>query len=237
MINIYYGPRFDHPFNLMWGKIKPLAKSLKDYNVENNRSYIMACPSYAQELKNKYVIESPFDIRLVPSIDEGQPPNVVLDSGLDNQQIGTGTQYDSRPDFFIEELAQFLSDGFYLFFADKSVTLKMTPPFLHHNKIFGIGGSMDIGSWFRSLSFASFVVDEVIIKAGEPLAYIEFGSEEKYNLIPIVWPQESFVYKHQCLSYKVGTAGSSLSQMYKRFKARGISKKLGEIARNAAKEE
>ncbi len=237
MINIYYGPRFDHAFNLFWSELEPLAKSLKNYNAENNRSYIMGCPSYAQEMKNKYVINAPFDIRIVPSIDRGQPPSVVLSSGLDNQQIGAGTNYDSRPDFFIEELAQFLSDGFYLFFADKSVTLKMTPPFLHHNKIFGIGGSMDIGSWFRGLSFASFVVDEVTIRAGEPLAYIEFDSEEKHNLVPIMWPQESLAYKHQCLAYKMGTAGSSLNQMYKRFKARGLIKKLGEIARNAAKKE
>jgi len=236
MINIYYGPRFDHPFNLAWKKLKPLAKSLKDYNVENNRSYIMACPSYAQELKNKYVIESPFDLKIVPSVGEGKPPEVIVVSGLDTPQIGQGTQYDERSDFFIEDVAQFLSDAFYLFFADKSVVLKMTPPFLHHNKIFGIGGSMDIGSWFRALSFATYVENEVFIKAGEPLAYVEFSTTEKYKLIPILWPLEHFTYKQQCLAYKSVKSGSSLNQMYERFKMRGLRKKVVGIAKDAAKE-
>lgn len=235
MINIYYGPRFDHPFNLFWTELKPLAKSLKKYNSERNRSYIMGCPSYMQEMKNKYVIEAPFDIRIIPSVEDGAPPSVIACSGLDRAQLGHGTAYPEKPDFFVEDVAQFLSDGFYLFFSDKSVNLKMTPPFLHHNKIFGIGGSFDIGSWFRSLSFASFVVREVTIKAGEPLAYIEIDSAEKYNFVPILWPEQIGIYTGQCLAYKSGSASSPLSSMYEKFKARGVAKKVGEIARNAAK--
>lgn len=237
MINIYYGPRFDHQFNLAWTELKPLAKSLKDYNVENNRSYIMACPSYAQELKNKYVIEAPFDIKITPSFADGKPPEVIAISGLDCPQIGQGTQYDERQDFFIENLTQFLSDSFYLFFADKSVLLKMTPPFLHHNKIFGIAGSMDVGSWFRSLSFASFVIDEVIIKKGEPLAYVEIDTQEKFKLIPIQWPVDHFIYKHQCLNYKAIQSKASLSTMYQKFKERGLRKKILRLAKDAEKKE
>lgn len=232
MKTVYYGPVAEHYALLSWSKLEPLSSSLKSHLRGNGRSSIMGCPSFMQDLKNTYVIKSPFDIEISASLDETVPPSAIITSGIFSDNINSPTLSDPNIDgLFLTDLVQFLSDGFYLFFADGSINMSIMPPYLHHNKIYGVSGSFDIGQWFRCVSFATYVDQPTVIKTGEPLAYISFP--EKVKLKPILWPEYMAARNNYCTSFKGAHSGASLRQQYEAFMRLPLRKKILKEAKGA----
>ena len=71
----------------------------------------------------------------------------------------------------------------YLFIADEPCLMEILPPFMHKDKFPGevIGGSYNIHSWVRSISWG-FVFNDIkkplVVKRGDPLCYVKFTTPD-----------------------------------------------------------
>lgn len=236
MKNVYYGPVINHPLILGWEPLDPLIKNLKSFHTEKT-DMIMGCPSYAAITSNSYVVKAPCDLSIeIKRSEEGVWPHVYLSGGRNSTEkinVGMITYDTGGPNAFqpLENICQFLQDSFILMFADAPLELEITPPFLHHGKIFGIAGSFDIGQWFRPISFSTFCFEDTVIKKGEPIAYIKF--KEKINLKEVRWPIGCQEYISASLNYKFLVKKQSLAKMYERFKVSKLKKSILEMAEAA----
>ena len=77
----------------------------------------------------------------------------------------------------------------HIFFAEEPVLMRLTSPWFHKSPHMQYGslipGNYDIGRWFRPINFEYNLWDggtKLEIEAGEPLAYIEFGTDRKIVL-------------------------------------------------------
>jgi len=233
---VYYGPIINHPFILGWEPLEPLIKNLKNFHTQKT-DMILGCPSYAAITSNSYAVKAPCDLSIeIKKGEEGIWPHVYLAGGIHEDNginIGAPTFNDlgaSKPEL-LENVCQFLQDSFLLMFSDAPLELEITPPFLHHGKLFGVAGSFDIGQWFRPLSFSTFCFEDTVIKKGEPIAYIKF--KEKIDLKEVRWPIDCQQYSSASLNYKFLVQKQSLSKMYQRFKISKLRKSILEMAEHA----
>lgn len=226
MINIYYGPSFGHEFRQIWQDIEPLSKSIKEFHQNIGQENLLKCPSFASHIARTYVIKSPFGGAMYRSNEKGRSPHWVarLAEPLD---VGTQTFSD-------EGLSQILSNNFYIFFADKPLTMSVTPPYLHGGKIFGVAGDYDIGRWFRPLSISTLCNatknSPNVFSRGEALSYVSFDTHEKIKLVPVDWPDEALRYTHSCISYKMLRPMQSLKSIYDFFSQTGWRRRILNLA-------
>lgn len=239
MINIYYGPQITHPLRPIWEPLEPLSKSIKSFHKDIDQETLGKCPSFAEHVKKTYVIKCPCDGAMYRNQEPNKSPKWIakfstpMDIGMGNRKLSS-TPEDER---FDESMSQILNDNFYLFFADKSVKIRMTPPYLHHGKVFGVAGDYDIGKWFRPLSIATFcdatVDNPIFFKKGDPLAYVSFDTQEKYKLIEVDWPEKVFSFVKICTDYKQMVQFQPLRNVYDFFVRNGWRRHILAMAKEA----
>lgn len=251
MINVYYGPYASHPALFTWEPLEPLVRSLKEHHEQIGETTMAKCPSFLMEMRNTFVIKSPHNAILRKRGDEGSniPPTWQIDNAVNaNIAFGTPLFHDrdqtwedethiltGAPEKIHSITAQTYANGFYTFFADKSLLMTMTPPYLHHGKIFGIAGSFDIGKWFRPLSVATHILDDrtISIRRGEPLAYIRFQTTEKVKLNIVHWNDEAERVAAGTMSSKNFYSVKGLDALYRSFVGLGMRKKLLRLAKQS----
>lgn len=132
---------------------------------------LLKCPSLRDSLKNTYVIKSPLDLNI--QWDESSIPW----AGWDTDTDGLAFSIKLYPHL------ELLINNQPLFIANKSVTMRVLPPFMHENapRYPFLGGQFDVGKWYRPVhpTFLMHRGEPLYIKRGDALMYVQFDQNVK----------------------------------------------------------
>lgn len=112
----------------------------------------------------------------------------------------------------------------WLFFAEESLEIKVTAPYMQKAPHLQYGavmsGKYDIGKWFRNINLEFNIWEEDSIfelKEGEPIAYIEFLTDKKIEFKRFLTNQRLDNIVETCASSASWESKVPLSKRYKRF--------------------
>lgn len=150
---------------------------------ESSESRYHQCPAFVKYVKNTFVLRNTVDLVL-----RWDKPNGVLHSNLPfeahNAMVRLHWQ-DFDKDTSVPIVA--ISNSF-VFVADQPVYVEFLPPFNHIDPAWRlIPGMFNVYSWQRPvITTIEMLENEVILKRGQPMAYIRFRSND---------PSDKFVLK------------------------------------------
>lgn len=175
---------------------------------------ILRCPSTLKTLKNTYVIRSSLNAKY-----EAQGDLIVSDYA---SAIG-----------HTEEYLQLHAVIGYYFFAEKPVTLNLTPPYYHPECMAGVSGSYDISKWLRPVgpTISMKMKDTATFKYGQPVMYVDF--DKPVDLVQFYPTEELRQIADLSASLKTNIKNTPLSSLYKMFARNKLNKKvIHEICNN-----
>jgi hypothetical protein len=117
--------------------------------------------------------------------------------------------------------------GNWIFWSEESLTMTTSPAHYHKSIFDGyyVGGSMDIGKWFRPIEGAIQLnegVNTVHIKRNDPIAYVKFNTEETIELKRFYMTKELEELSWGCVEYKQHDPHRGLQFLYDKFTGRGL---------------
>jgi hypothetical protein len=141
------------------------------------------CPAFVKYVKNTFVLKNTTDLVL-----HWDKYNKVVSTNLPKEPADAMVRPhwgDFNPDSDRPIVA--ISNSF-VFVADQPVYIEFLPPFNHIDHSWRlIPGMFNIYSWQRPIvTTIEMLADEVILKRGQPMAYIRFRSDD---------PSDKFVLK------------------------------------------
>jgi hypothetical protein len=192
----------------------------KDYFKKNTNflSSINQCPSFNDNLKNLYALESLYNYSFCIDL----KTNIVSSKDVDQPFFDEHVLIRSIE----QKLFSFRQK--YIFFTDVD-SLETTFyefPFLEDNNItkrcIPVPGKYDIAKWFRNTEFAFYLkkdFDEFKIEKNEIYSYIRFHTKEKIIFKQFVWNDVFQNYLNNCL-YLNSTALNlkKINEYYLNFK-------------------
>jgi hypothetical protein len=111
------------------------------------------------------------------------------------------------------------------FTEDDSLNMKLTSPYFSNSNHMRYGsivpGQLDIGKWFRNITLEYNLwegVDNFFIDKGEHLAYIEFDTNKKVELVRFKLNTELKTYLESTSSSSNWEPMVSIQERYERFK-------------------
>lgn len=242
MINIYYSA-FNHPteddFSWMYGNPVPLFKD-KIKNKKKDRKTDMPgfdeCTAFQDLGTHTYVIRNPIQTHFEVPADMYLPNEETPIKFTSKNSIYAGIRRDDT----LKNQTIFDYHMPHIFFADKSVDLTLTSPYFHKTTYTNYGAIVparyDIGSWFRPLRFEINLWEDnniFKIEEDEPLAYVNFNTQEKIKLQRFHLTEKLFNIASSCAESSAWWRGIPLSKRYAKFHASQSQKKvLEEIKRN-----
>lgn len=154
------------------------------YEQDVSRNFFQ-CPAVRDTLLPTYVIYNPLTSSAEVEIrDTGEVGGVIQEAGRDSQIRIT---MPHAPSMTNQLLVSYNLQ--HIFFAEEPVLMRLTSPWFHKAPHMQYGslipGNYDIGRWFRPLNFEYNLWDggtKLHIEAGEPIAYIEFGTDRRIVL-------------------------------------------------------
>lgn len=177
------------------------------------------CPGYIDYLKNAYEIRAISDI--IFEIDETRKITNIIAPDWIKSRI----DFRSAPN---SETHILVSLGlFTLFYSDRPVFIEQLPPFLSLTPRSGnftvVPGTFDISKWIRPVELAIEIngsARRVEIKAGDPLCYIRFCTEDRSTVVleRVSVNQDLDELAGMCLAVKKIEPGNTLEQNYARMK-------------------
>ena len=144
------------------------------YLKQRKDSLLMKCPAFSEQLKNTYVIKSPYDISF-----KYDKESKKLKTNKVNQEF-----YNDNINFRVSETDPIIVHFFprYLFLTDSKNPLQIIqmPLILRPTKIGMVTGAFDISKWVRPIEFAFELYDEnpIHILRGDPLFLVKFISSD-----------------------------------------------------------
>jgi hypothetical protein len=180
------GPDLSGPSEIMFSPPNGLWSELTTqmYNQDVSRNFFQ-CPAVRDTFLPTYVIYNPLTSSAEVEIKEtGEVGRVIQEVGRDSQVRIT---MPHAPSLTNQLLVCYNLQ--HIFFAEEPVLMRLTSPWFHKAPHMQYGslvpGNYDIGRWFRPINFEYNLWDggtKLEIEAGEPLAYIEFGTDRKIVL-------------------------------------------------------
>ena len=177
------------------------------------------CPALVDDLKNVFVIKSPFDIKLSTGI--------MNSAKIEKQTPEFGKLFFGEPQ---GKVGMHQTNLPYLFFSEKSLLMSHLPAYYDHNSFtentFQITGSFDIGRWFRAAGKPTFMFKPgktvIDINEGDALLYIKFNTTEKVKLIEFDYAEFERLGDHSpvaaCVDLKNQSYGKiTLEKCYEYF--------------------
>jgi hypothetical protein len=178
------------------------------------RNTFFSCPVFSKLSKNIFVLENPLKTDLTIknnsikySGETGIPSTIVHPPSLNNQILFI---YNMKWVFFTE---------------DDSLNMKLTSPYFSNSNHMRYGsivpGQLDIGKWFRNITLEYNLwegVDNFFIDKGEHLAYIEFDTNKKVELVRFKLNTELKTYLESTSSSSNWEPMVSIQERYERFK-------------------
>tara|TARA_R110002020_G_scaffold388764_1_gene599461 strand:+ start:383 stop:1114 length:732 start_codon:yes stop_codon:yes gene_type:complete len=234
MINIYYSA-FNHPteddFSWMYEEPQSLFKNKvkdKDKNRQKDMPGFDECTAFQDLGTHTLVIKNPIQTHtkftnfylpdrqspVVPTSKNSIHSEILRDDTLTGQKMF---------DYHMP----------HIFFADKSVDITLTAPYFHQTKHTEYGavvpGRYDIGSWFRPLRFEINLwegINEWKIEENEPLAYVNFSTQEKIKLHRFHLTSKLYNIASSCAESSAWWSGVPLVKRYAKFHASNAQKKV-----------
>lgn len=203
---------YDTPDSLLQDLSK---KRNKDANGDN----WFQCHAFLGSVKNTFVLRLPFTVAF----------------GLD-KELGVFSitkEYESNMEFVAikqpsnVDAFTFAVRGNWIFWSEEPLTMTTSPAHYHRPVFDGhyVGGSMDIGKWFRPVEGAIQLnegVDNVYIKRNDPIAYVKFHTEEPIQFKRFYMTAELEKLSWGCIKYKQHEPHKSLVYLYDKFTKRGL---------------
>jgi hypothetical protein len=233
MKTVYWSPFFpteQYPsIQLMYETPDPLLSDLLPRrNKEANGDNWFQCHAFLASVKNTFVLRIPFDVAF----------------GLDNE-LGVLPIGDSENIKFVAMKQPsvvgaytFTVRGNWIFWSEDSLEMVSSPAYYHQPVFDGyyIGGSMNIGKWFRPIEGATQLnpqINTVAFKRNDPIAYVKFLTEEQVQLKRFYLTKELEELSWGCIKYKRYEPHRALPFLYDKFRQRGLDKIITrEIKRN-----
>ena len=198
-------------------------------NKENNGDNWFQCHAFLASVKNTFVLRIPFDITFGLDNELGVIP--ISNNHEDMKFVAI-----KRPS--VIEAHTFAVRGNWIFWSEEPLVMTSMPAYYHKSVFDGyyIGGSMDIGQWFRPIEGASQLnsnVNTVSFNRNDPIAYVKFETDEPVQLKRFYMTKELEELSWGCIKYKGYEPKKTLSFLYDKFNKRGLSQIITkEVKRN-----
>jgi hypothetical protein len=188
------------------------------------------CHAFQASIKNTFVLRLPFSTGFALDSDVG--------AFAMREEYESSMQYVQIKQPSILNAYTIAVRGNWIFWSEEPLTITTSPAHYHKPVFDGyyVGGSFDIGRWFRPVEGAIQLneqVNTVHIKRHDPLAYIKFDTEEPIQLKRFYMTKELEELHWACVQYKQHDPHRGLSYLYDKFTNRGLDKVITkEIKRN-----
>lgn len=171
-----------------------------------------SCKSLHSIFKNTFYIEHPSDRHFVFDKNVGSDLNMY-----------GGWIYLENPQ--INPKITFHYDLQWIFMSEEKLEIQQTPAYMHKisESQYGhiVAGSFDISQWIRPVGASYRLwegIDEIYLKAGEPIMYINFATDKKVNLIRFEPTAKLNEIISGATNLKDIQPNIPLSDLYRRFK-------------------
>jgi hypothetical protein len=234
MKTVYWSPFFpteQYPsVQLMYETPDPLLSDLiSRRNKEANGDNWFQCHAFLGGVKNTFVLRIPFDVAFGLDHELGVFP---IDSDPENMKFVAIKQPS------VIGAYTFAIRGNWIFWSEEPLVMTSMPAHYHKPVVDGyyIGGSMDIGQWFRPIEGATQLnpsVNTVSFERNDPIAYVKFETDEPVKLKRFYMTKELEELSWGCIKYKRYEPKRALPYLYDKFNKRGLNKIITqEIKRN-----
>jgi hypothetical protein len=189
-------------------------------NKESIRDNWFGCHAFLASVKNTFILRVPFSVAF------------ALDDGLGIVPIGRLEENHKFVDVkekSVKNAYTFAVRGNWIFWSEEPIVMTTSPAYYHKPVFDGyyVGGSFDIGKWFRPVEGAiqlNETVNTVDLKRNDPIAYVKFDTVEQVELKRFYMTKEIEEIAWGCIKYKHYESRRSLTFMYDKFKKRNLSK-------------
>jgi len=225
MKTVYWSPYFpteQYPaVQLLYDTPVPLLSELVDKrNKENNGDNWYQCHAFLSSIKNTFVLKLPFNVTFGIDSDLGVFP---IDGDTENMN------FVSRKQPSVVNAETFAIRGNWIFWSEEPLIMTSSPAYYHPPVFEGhyVGGSFDIGKWFRPIEGACQLnpnVNTVSVKRNDPLAYVKFHTDEPIKFKRFYLNSEIEELSRGCVNYKRHEPHKSLPYLYSKFTDKGLNK-------------
>jgi hypothetical protein len=226
MKTVYWSPFFpmdEYPsVQLMYEQPDPLLQDLLPRRNKNaNGDNWFQCHAFQATIRNTFILRNHFSATF------------AIDDQIDIIPIDLNAKRNSnflaRKQPSVINAQTFATRGLWLFWSEEPLIITTTPAHYHKPVFDGyyIGGSFDIGKWFRPIEGAIQLnegVNTVSLNRGDPLAYVKFETKEPITLKRFYMTKELEELNWGCINYKRYEPKKSLNFLYDKFTQRGLDK-------------
>lgn len=170
------------------------------------------CSAFHELAENTFIVKAPFSARV-----DLEEDGSVIDSYFSGWFIPRLSS--------LEDSLAIDFDMPYLFFAEESVNMKITPPYMtrtvQQDYGFPTAVKFNIAKWFRPLFLPYQLwsgVKALEIKENDPLVYINFETDRPIILKQFIMTDKILQLADACMSDKNTYPQQQLKQLYSRFK-------------------
>jgi hypothetical protein len=226
MKTIYWSPFAQHErypsVQLMYDTPDALLTDLLPRrNKKANGDNWFQCYAFQASVKNSFILRSPFTASFGVDDELGIIP---INQDLNNL---------SNMKFIVKKQPSVINAhtiairGLWMFWSEESLEITTSNPEYHRKPYDGyyVGGSFDIGKWFRPIEGAIQLnneVNAVSIKRNDPLAYVKFHTDEPVQLKRFYMTKELEELHWACINYKQYDPHRTLPYLYNKFTNRGL---------------
>jgi hypothetical protein len=224
MKTVYWSPFFpteQYPsIQLMYEEPDSLLTDLLPRrNKETNGDNWFQCHAFLASVKNTFVLRIPFDVTFGLDTELGVIP---ISNNHENMKFVAIKQPS------VIEAHTFAIRGNWIFWSEEPLVMTSMPAYYHKPIVDGyyIGGSMDIGQWFRPIEGATQLnpnVNTVSFKRNDPIAYVRFETDEPVQLKRFYMTKELEELSWGCIKYKLYEPKKTLLYLYDKFNKRGLN--------------
>lgn len=226
MKTVYWSPFYpmdEYPsVQMLYEKPDPLLTDLLPRrNKKANGDNWFQCHAFQATIKNTFILRSNFsatfaiddEIGIIP-MDLKAEQNIKFLNAKEPSVIGAKT---------------FAARGLWIFWSEDPLLITTTPAHYHKAVFDGyyVGGSFDIGKWFRPVEAAIQLnkeINTVSLNRGDPLAYVKFHTDEPVELKRFYMTKELEELHWGCVNYKRYEPKRPLNYLYQNFQKRGLDK-------------
>jgi len=197
-----------------------LGDLLEKRNKEANGDNWFQCHAFLAGVKNTFVLRIPFDIAFGLDDELGVFP---IGGDLENMKFVAIKQPS------VIGAYTFAIRGNWIFWSEEPLIMTSSPAHYHKPVVDGyyIGGSMDIGQWFRPIEGATQLnpsINTVSFKRNDPIAYVKFETNELVQLKRFYMTKELEELSWGCIKYKRYEPHRALPFLYDKFGKKGLNK-------------
>jgi hypothetical protein len=199
-------------------------------NKEANGDNWFQCHAFQASIKNTFILRSNFSASFAVDKDVG-----IIPMDINAEQ---NLKFLVRKQPSVVGAETFAARGLWLFWSEEPMIMSTSPAHYHKNVFDGyyIGGSFDIGKWFRTVEGAIQLnkgVNTVSLNRNDPIAYVKFHSDEPVVLKRFYMTKELEELHWGCVNYKRYEPKKGLPYLYDKFLNRGLDKVITrEIKKN-----